>query len=290
MLRGKSGRGAQFAVGSAVLTMLAAASTGCSSGGNSSGSAPVSLSPSSASSSSTAVMTSPAPTTATTASVAPSTTPAPTTSTPTTSASVSQSSGSYLKTLLPATATEAMLGLGPTLPTGWTAHPEDDQDSGPTATAPAPSLVSADSCDYLIHSKTTQAGGLDLAGGLSVASASEPLGSGTEPVGLAFYAYRPGDAAKSLAQIRQNLASTCDRFRAIMIGGVTVDVTVSATPVSGLGDEALLVKVTPQGAYVDQEDLLVRHGDLMLSLWSINIYGSLPDLTPAAAALLRGGS
>ena len=183
-----------------------------------------------------------------------------------------------------------MLGLGPRLPTGWTAHPEDETDSGPAATAPAPSLVSADSCDYLIHPKTTEAGGLDLAGGLSVATASESLGSGTEPVGLALYAYHPGDAAKSLSQIRQNLTSTCAEFREIMTGGDSVDVTVSATPVGGLGDEALLVKVTPQGAYVDEENLLVRHGDLMLSLWSLNVYGSLPDLSPAAAALLRGGS
>ncbi|MEY9854845.1 hypothetical protein ABH935_000442 [Catenulispora sp. GAS73] len=288
MRRGKSGRAAQFAVGSAVLTMLAAASTGCSSGGNGSSSAPVSLSPSSASSSSAPVATSPVPTTATTAPVAPPTTPAPTTSTPTTSASVSQSSGSYLKTLLPANAMEAMLGLGPTLPTGWTAHPEKEQDSGPTATAAAPSLVGAGDCDYLIHPKVAQAGGLDLAGGLSVASASEPVGSGTEPVGLAFYAYRPGDAAKSLAQIRQNLTSTCDRFSETSVGSVTVDVVVSATAVSGLGDEALLVKVTPQGAYVGQENLLVRHGDLMLSLWSLNVYGDLPDLSPAAAALIRG--
>ena len=53
---------------------------------------------------------------------------------------------------------------------------------------------------------------LDLAGGLSVATASGWLGNGDHGRRLAFYAYDPGDAAKSLAQVRQNATSTCDGF------------------------------------------------------------------------------
>jgi hypothetical protein len=65
-----------------------------------------------------------------------------------------------------------------------------------------------------------------------------------------------------------------------------VDVKVSATPLSGLGDEALLIKTVPQGPYVSEEDLLVRRGNLVMSLASNNIWGDLPDLTPAAALLV----
>lgn len=174
-----------------------------------------------------------------------------------------------------------MLGVGPTLPTGWVADATDEDDSGSAATAAAPSVVSADNCDYL----TAQT--LDLGRGLSVATASESLGFGRASVGVAFYAYRPGGAAKSLGQVRQNLASACDGFFAIELGK-TVQVDVSATAVKGLGDEALLVKVEPKGPYIDQENLLVRRGNLMLSLWSNNVFGSLPDLSPAAQALVSG--
>jgi hypothetical protein len=59
-----------------------------------------------------------------------------------------------------------MLGLGPTLPTGWVAKPTSEHDSGPVATAPAPSLVGTATCDYLI------AKNLDLAGGLSWCAAA----------------------------------------------------------------------------------------------------------------------
>ena len=282
MLRRNAGCGRRFAVGSVLLTTLAVAATGCSSAGSSShasasGSPTLSsTSLSSTSSSSAAPTTPPAPPTTTSA---PSVPPVPTT--PTTSQSVSQSSGSYLKTLLPGDPTEALLGLGPRLPTGWTAQPTDEHDSGPAPTAAAPSLVGAGDCNYLITKD------LDLAGGLSVGTATETIGVGSAGVGAAFYAYPPGDAAKSLAQVRQNLAASCDGFTAMMdVGAVTVD--VSATPVSGLGDEALLVKLTPQGPYIAQEDLLVRRGNLMLSLWSNNVFGSMPDLTPGAAAMVTG--
>ena len=43
---------------------------------------------------------------------------------------------------------------------------------------------------------------------------------------------------------------------------------------------------TPQGAYVSEENLLVRRGNLMLSLSSNDVYGALPDLTPAAKTLV----
>jgi hypothetical protein len=209
--------------------------------------------------------------------------PAPTTSAPGTSASVSQTSGSYLKTLLPVAGTEALLSLGPGLPAGWTANPAHERDSGAAATAAAPSLVDGNDCGYLVK----QSPDLDLASGLSVASATEPLTSDTGSAAVTFYAYRPGDAAKSLAQVRQDLASACDGFFAMMAAG-SVHVDVSATPVSGLGDEALLVKVTPDGPYVDSENLLVRHGNLMLSLSANNELVPLPDLSPVAATLVAG--
>jgi hypothetical protein len=152
-----------------------------------------------------------------------------------------------------------------------------------TSSAPAPSLVSDGTCDYLTGKDNI----LDLAGGLSVATASGWLGNGAAGVALSFHAYNPGDAAKSLAQVRDNVTTTCAGYTATMIVG-DVDVKVSATPVSGLGDEALLIKTLPQGPYFSAEDLLVRRGDLMMSLSSNDLHGSLPDLTPAAAALVTG--
>ncbi|GAA2022451.1 hypothetical protein GCM10009839_19850 [Catenulispora yoronensis] len=174
-----------------------------------------------------------------------------------------------------------MLGIGPTLPAGWQAQTTHEQDSGPTATAPEPSLVSADDCNYLISD------GLDLAKGLSVAAASEPVSSSSASAGVVLHAYRPGDAAKSLAQVRQNLASACNGFTVMRMGGV-VDVDVSATPVPGLGDEALLVKVAPKGPYIQQEDLVVRHGNLTINLSANNALTAMPDLSPVAAALVAG--
>jgi hypothetical protein len=173
--------------------------------------------------------------------------------------------------------------LGPSLPAGWVDDGTGQSDSGPSATAPAPSVVSDGTCDYLMGKNSI----LDLASGLSVATASGWLGTGDAGVALSFHAYHPGDAAKSLAQVRDNVTTTCNGYTAMMIAG-QVDVKVSATPVSGLGDEALLIKTLPQGPYISEENLLVRRGDLMMSLASNNVHGSLPDLTPAAAALVTG--
>lgn len=281
MLRRKSGSGRRFAVGSVLLTTLAVAATGCSSGGSSRAASGASPSVRGTSSSSPAPTTPPAPTM--TASTAASVPPAPTAGVPTSSSPVSQLTGSYLKTLLPRTADESMLGLGPPLPSGWSAVPGKEKDSGPATTAPAPSVVSADNCDPLV------AEDLDLAGGLSVASATEPLGTDTAGGVVAFYAYKPGDAVKSLAQVRHNVTDECASFTAkpeFVDRDVTVN--VSATPVPGLGDEALLIKTAPPGPYIAHENLLVRRGDLMLSLSSSNATGSLPDFSQVAFYLVHG--
>lgn len=282
MLRGESIRGVRFAVGSAVLATLAVAATGCSSSGSGGASAngtpTVSASP-------TIPLASSATTSATSvASTASSTTAPPAESTnaaPSSSKPPSQPTGDYLKTLLPASdiAHDGLMVLSNSFVPGWTVSSTTESDSGPAPTAPAPALVAKDDCDYLIARK------LDLAGAFNIATASIGLSSGNTPVGLALYGYNPGDAAKSLAQLRQSLASTCDGFTAMQYS-IQVPVDVSATPVPGLGDEALLVKLTPKGAYIDQENLLVRRGNVTVSLWADNSYGSLPDLTPAAKGLI----
>ncbi|MCX4750641.1 hypothetical protein OG455_34920 [Kitasatospora sp. NBC_01287] len=189
--------------------------------------------------------------------------------------------GSYLKTLLPTRAGAAVPGVsGTALPSGWVADDNDEHDSGPAAAAtPAPSLVGAGTCDYL------NAKGLDLAGSYSVAGATEPLNNGNSPAGVGLYAYPPGDAAKVLAEVRKSTSTTCQSFTAMQqAGAVTVD--VFAAPAGGLGDEAVLVRVAPQGPYTGQENLLVRRGDLMVSVHADNSSGSYPDLSKVAAALL----
>lgn len=280
MLRRNSGRGRRFATGAAVLTTLTVAATGCSSGGSSRASSSPAPSLGSTSSTSSASATSAAPTTpaapTTTAAASTSQSPVPTTS----SSPVSKLTGSYLKTLLPGNANESMLGLGPTMPSDWPGDPYKEEDSGAATTAPAPSLVSADNCNYLT------AKSFDLAGGLSVATASEPIGTDNAGAMAAFHAYQPGDAAKSLAQVRQNVAEKCDSF--LVMGLTNVQVDISATPVSGLGDEALLIKTKPQGPYIADENLLVRRGDLMLSLWTSNAITGFPDLSKPAFYLVRG--
>lgn len=281
MLRTKSGRGGRFAVGSALLTATLAV-TGCSSSGSGRAASAASAPPPSVTDSSTssaASTTAPAP--ATTASTTASVPVVATTSTPppSPSAPFAKNTGSYLNSLLPNTT----WSVGPSLPAGWVADGTADTDSGPTAAAPAPSIVSDGTCDYLTGKNDM----LDLAAGLNVASASAWLGNGSTGVALSFYAYNPGDAAKSLAQVRNNVTTTCDGYTAMMLAG-QVDVKVSATPVPGLGDEALLIKTEPQGPYIAEEDLLVRRGNLMLSLSSNTTWGDLPDLTPAAATLVTG--
>ena len=286
MRHGKWARGGRIAVGCAVATTLAVAATGCSSGGSGKASAAAATTANDTSSSAPTTPpppTNPPATTESAASPSASAPPAPPTSVPSTSASLSQTSGAYLKTLLPVSGTEALLSLGPTLPPGWTAATARELDSGPTPKPPAPSLIDGDDCGYLIKQSPT----LDLAEGLSVANASEGLTSTTTSASLIIYAYAPGDAAKSLAQVRQNLASTCNGFTAMLNTGA-VHVDVAATPVSNLGDEALLVKTTPDGPYADSENLLVRHGNLTLSLFANNELAPLPDLSPVAAALIAG--
>lgn len=280
MRHGKWARGGRIAVGCAVATTLAVAATACSSGGSGKASAAAASTANDTSSSAPTI----APTTPpaqTTTEAATESAASPSASVPSTSASLSQTSGTYLKTLLPVSGTEALLSLGPTLPPGWTAATARELDSGPTPKPPAPSLIDGDDCTYLVKQSPT----LDLAEGLNVANASEGLTSATTSAGLIIYAYAPGDAAKSLAQVRQNLASTCNGFTAMLNTGA-VHVDVAATPVSNLGDEALLVKITPDGPYVDSENLLVRHGNLTLSLFANNELAPLPDLSPVAAALV----
>lgn len=270
-------------MGSALLTAtLAVAAAGCSSSasGKAASVAPPSVSDSSTGSAAPATSSAPATTaSATTASATASVPVAPTTSTSSPSAPPAKNTGSYLSTLLP----NSKWSLGPSLPAGWVADGTADKDSGPTATAPAPSVVSDGTCDYLVGKNNM----IDLAGGLSVATASGWLGNGSAGVALSYYAYNPGGAAKSLAQVRDNVTTTCDGYTAWMLAG-HVEVKVSATPVPGLGDEALLIKIQPQGPYISEENLLVRRGDLMMSLSSNNIWGDLPDLTPAATTLVTG--
>ncbi|ACU72418.1 hypothetical protein Caci_3512 [Catenulispora acidiphila DSM 44928] len=277
-------------MGCTVATTLVVAVTACSSGGSGKASAAAATTANDTSSSapttppaSTNTPTNPPSTTESAASTSASVPTAPPTSVPSTSASLSQTSGAYLKTLLPVSGTEALLSLGPTLPPGWTAATARELDSGPTPKPPAPSLIDGDDCTYLVKQSPT----LDLAEGLSVANASEGLTSTTTSASLIIYAYAPGDAAKSLAQVRQNLASTCNGFTAMLNTGA-VHVDVAATPVSNLGDEALLVKITPDGPYVDAENLVVRHGNVTLSLFANNELAPLPDLSPVAAALIGG--
>ncbi|WP_041540301.1 hypothetical protein [Catenulispora acidiphila] len=290
MRHGKWARGGRIAMGCTVATTLVVAVTACSSGGSGKASAAAATTANDTSSSapttppaSTNTPTNPPSTTESAASTSASVPTAPPTSVPSTSASLSQTSGAYLKTLLPVSGTEALLSLGPTLPPGWTAATARELDSGPTPKPPAPSLIDGDDCTYLVKQSPT----LDLAEGLSVANASEGLTSTTTSASLIIYAYAPGDAAKSLAQVRQNLASTCNGFTAMLNTGA-VHVDVAATPVSNLGDEALLVKITPDGPYVDAENLVVRHGNVTLSLFANNELAPLPDLSPVAAALIGG--
>ncbi|PYC74038.1 hypothetical protein C7C46_24855 [Streptomyces tateyamensis] len=181
--------------------------------------------------------------------------------------------GSTLKTLLPSAAT---------LPAGWKLDGTDgyEFDTKDTIQSPGTPLLPGEKCTDLTHS-----GADSLSIDFRAAYASIKLQDPKQgAVNVVIAAYHPGDAAKLLGEIR-TLAGGCKSYSAPAMSGGNVQMTVSDDPVSGLGEESIDLKNTPQGHYVSEETVIARVGDKVLLLDASDAAGAMPDLKTLANQL-----
>ncbi|NUR27924.1 MAG: hypothetical protein HOV83_19125 [Catenulispora sp.] len=164
--------------------------------------------------------------------------------------------GATLRTLLP---TGTQLASGITVSGVYDTGTDFTSEAG----LPAPSLPGAD---------CTAAPSLnaDVAtADFRAAYASEELDNSGNSLQLIVAATNPGDAAKSLAEIRA-LAARCATFTAPDATGLSVGGTVQVDTFAGIGDEAIRIRVAAAGPNADKysqpEVILVRVGDKLAAV------------------------
>ncbi|MEV7189368.1 hypothetical protein [Kitasatospora sp. NPDC093102] len=99
-------------------------------------------------------------------------------------------------------------------------------------------------------------------------------------------AYRPGDAAQLLTDLRA-YAERCKTFTGKSVDGKPIPMTVTLKPVPGLGDEAFDMKKVPTGPYSSDEIVVTRIGDRVLFLSGDDILGRLPNIMQLAVPLVK---
>ncbi|MER5355726.1 hypothetical protein ABT093_36060 [Kitasatospora sp. NPDC002551] len=122
--------------------------------------------------------------------------------------------------------------------------------------------------------------------GYRVSGATSEVYDGDHMVQVYLAAYRPGDAAKLLGDLRA-YAERCKTFTAKNTDGAPVPMTVTAQPVPGLGNEAVDLKQVPTGPYRTSEIVMTRIGDRVLFLSGDNILGRLPNFMQLAVPLVK---
>ncbi len=182
--------------------------------------------------------------------------------------------GTKLKTALPTAATA---------PKGWKLDDSSAFDTGATVRPPSSPLLPSDDCSEAL----TNGGAKTLTSDYEAAYAMTGLTSPTDgSSSVVVNGYEAGDSAKQMAEVTA-LVKRCASFSAQDIDGKTVKMAATATPVSGLGDEALDVKVTPTGAYVAAETVLVRSGNVIMAVDEDDATGRPAPLVPVARQLAR---
>jgi hypothetical protein len=161
--------------------------------------------------------------------------------------------GTRLAALLPA---PAQLATGVTI-TGTT-------DTGAAWTAPAhlppPALSSAD-CQAAPELSADV-----LTADYRAAQASEVLDNNGNSLQLVLAATNPGDAAKTLGEVRA-FAARCQSFTVPdPSGSGTETASLALDTFASLGDEAIRLRVTGDGATPDPEVVLVRVGEVIAAV------------------------
>ncbi|MGC0316704.1 hypothetical protein QBC98_005202 [Kitasatospora acidiphila] len=171
-------------------------------------------------------------------------------------------------------------------PADWTPELKSLEDGGP-ASAPAAAELPGKDCSFLVDAK-----GFNLSTDFRTAWAREsddaPSDSVFHPVVDDFIAaYQPGDAKKLLGDIR-DFADRCSSFD--VYAGSQTTMTVTADPLSGLGDEAIDLKCTPGPNAIVQrmESIIVRVGDRVLFVTGDNHQGGMPKVQDLATMEVRG--
>lgn len=181
-------------------------------------------------------------------------------------------------------ALKAFLPTAASLPAGWTLSGSgSENDTGSHVLDPGTPQLPQDSC----KGGLTNMGGGSFSVDYRAAMASIIVQDQNKAtVNVVVASYHPGDAAKLVAEIRTFVAG-CKSYTANALGGGTVAMTATVTPVPGLGDESIDVKAVPQGQFVSQETLVTRIGDKLLLLDGSDAGGSLPVLTNLAGPLAK---
>jgi hypothetical protein len=176
------------------------------------------------------------------------------------------------------------------VPTGWV--PGRNVVSGP-GTDPLPPTMPDAKCDAIVGSS-----GFGLTEDYTATYAQDsvippPPFSGTVNVEAA--TYHPGDAGKLLAEVR-DYAKRCPSLQGVVTSGFkfvgTDTVTVSANPLTGLGDEG--IDLTATSSHTDgpsMEAMIIRFGDRILFVTYTIDSGTPPKLIDVAtplAKLMRG--
>ncbi|MGW7582368.1 hypothetical protein ACWGKU_15315 [Kitasatospora sp. NPDC054768] len=176
----------------------------------------------------------------------------------------------------------ASLPTAAVLPAGWTIKGNGNQvDTGTTINeyrADPPQIT--EPCNQM------RLAGTLFSQGYKVSGAMNEVYDGEHMVQVYLAAYRPGDAAKLLGDLRA-YAERCKTFTGKSVDGTPIPMTVTLQPMPGLGAEAFDMKRVPTGRYSTSEIVMTRIGDRVLFLSGDDILGRLPNIMQLAVPLVK---
>ncbi|MFE4515158.1 hypothetical protein ACFRMQ_13340 [Kitasatospora sp. NPDC056783] len=176
----------------------------------------------------------------------------------------------------------AFLPTAAILPAGWTIKGDGSEHDTGTAIngyrADPPQIK--EPCNQM------RLAGTIFSQGYNVSGAMNEVYDGEHAVQVYLGAYRPGDAAQLLTDLRA-YAERCKTFTGKSVDGAPIPMTVTLRPVPGLGDEAFDMRRVPTGPYRTSEIVVTRIGDKALFLSGDDILGRLPNLMQLAVPLAK---
>jgi len=176
----------------------------------------------------------------------------------------------------------AALLAAATPPTGFTSEPSGAMDSGANLVQDPGSYIGLKDCTGLTH-----AGADNLVTDYKSSDAQTTIRSQKgDEVDILVAAFAPGDADKQWQEVA-GMYTKCATYQSGVLGGGTASLKATSTPVSGLGDQAVDLKIqatTP--GYVSEHTLLARVGDRIIAVGTDSQEAASVDLKPYAKAYL----
>ncbi len=201
------------------------------------------------------------------------TTGAPAFNTPSSTPTVPPVTGKELSAFLPTAAI---------LPPGWTIKGNGNESDTGTAI----NDYRGDPGQKTEPCNQMRLSGSVLSLGYQLSNAMNEVNDDKHTVQVTLAAYRPGDAAQLLTDLRA-YAERCKTFTGKSVDGISIPMTVTLQPVPGLGDEAFDMKRVPTGPYSSMEVVAIRIGDKLLFLSGDDILGRLPNFMQLAVPLAK---